>query len=178
MADASIAVMLTLRNEDSTLRGTITTDAGGRTKYGIAEVDNPDLWDANHPEGPTLEEAILRYTSQYWPLAFAQLNSQHVADFIFDLGVNIGKFHAAQIFQRAISWTGVTVTIDGVIGAETVHAANSCDDAELIPAILKEADAYYTLLATIKPEDSVYLKGWLARMQRDATQVDTGLTAE
>ena len=179
MADPRTAITLTLENEDRGLTGRITTDNNGfKVKYGINAQDNPDLWDANHPDGPSLDEAILRYTSVYWPMSMAQLTSQHVADMIFDLGVNMGRYHAAQILQRAISRLGVTVTIDGVIGAATVASANTCNEAQLVAAIVAEADAYYELLAAVKLEDAPYLKEWLARVKTESMQVDTGLTAE
>lgn len=168
MADPLQAVTLTLRNEDSTLAGTITYDAGGKTRYGIAEVDNPDLWDAAHPDGPTLAEAQARLISQYWPHAFSALSSQHVADFVFDLAVNVGQVHAAKIFQRAISSLGPTVVIDGVIGALTVQAANQCDEDKLIAAIKSAAQLYYRQIVEDKPEDAKDLLGWMNRVSRDA----------
>ena len=45
-ADFKTAFLLTLQHEDSTRSGKVTEDAGGRTRFGIAEKFHPDL-----PEG-------------------------------------------------------------------------------------------------------------------------------
>lgn len=171
MADPLQAVTLTLQNEDPTGTGVLTIDNNGaKVKYGINAADNPDLFDAAHPEGPSRDEAVARYVSQYWPRAFSVLNSQHIADFVFDLAVNVGSYHAAKIFQRAISSLGPTVAIDGVIGAQTVQAANQCDEGKLIAAIKSAAQLYYRQIVGAHPEDAKYLMGWMNRISRDATE--------
>jgi lysozyme family protein len=52
-----------LHNEDPSGTGEITTDAGGRTRYGIAERYNLDLW----KDGPPSQEAAkARILNGYW----------------------------------------------------------------------------------------------------------------
>jgi hypothetical protein len=43
MADFKPAFLFTLQHEDSTRSGKVTIDAGGRTRFGIAEKFHPDL---------------------------------------------------------------------------------------------------------------------------------------
>jgi len=43
MADFKTAFLFTLQHEDSTRSGKVTVDAGGRTRFGIAEKFHPDL---------------------------------------------------------------------------------------------------------------------------------------
>jgi hypothetical protein len=170
MADPVTAINETLQNEDRRLSGIVVTDNNGAlVKFGINAAANPDLFDADHPDGPSLQEAVQRYRSVYWPSAFDSLSSQHIANQIFDLCVNVGRYHAAQLLQLAIMACGVTVTVDGVIGAGTVAAANSCDEAQLVGEGAKAAEGYYTRLAAAKPEDAKYLKSWLARLKGEAT---------
>jgi lysozyme family protein len=49
--------------EDPGLTGEITVDAGGRTRYGIAEKYNPNAW-KNGP--PSLDDAKQIYIDSYW----------------------------------------------------------------------------------------------------------------
>lgn len=56
-------IEIVLGFEDPGLTGTITKDAGGRTRYGIAEKYNPDLWINGQP---SLEEAQKCYLEKYW----------------------------------------------------------------------------------------------------------------
>lgn len=170
MADPRPAILRTIQNEvDPHHPDAVTIDNNGyKVKYGINAQDNPDLFDANHPDGPTMDEAVLRYTSVYWPMAFASLNSEHIAEQIFDLSVNTGKYHAAKILQQAISACGATVTIDGVIGNETVAAANSCNEAELVAAIVPQAKNYYQQIVNTHPEDAKYLQEWIHRAENEA----------
>ena len=43
MADFNLAFIFVLQHEDSTCSGKVTVDAGGRTRFGIAEKFHPDL---------------------------------------------------------------------------------------------------------------------------------------
>jgi hypothetical protein len=59
MADFKTAFLFTLQHEDSTRSGKVTVDAGGRTRFGIAEKFHPDLPEEFLPgrRKPALAEA-------------------------------------------------------------------------------------------------------------------------
>jgi lysozyme family protein len=107
MSDFILAFERTMQFEDDPNHpGKVTHDAGGRTRFGIADSFHPDL-----PEdfftGPAEEararaEAIER--EQYWkPLSLDGVEDQRIASKIFDMGVNMGVHQAAVLAQRAVN---------------------------------------------------------------------------
>jgi hypothetical protein len=83
-------------------------DPGGRTKFGIAEASNPDLW-ANGP--PTLETASERYVSRYWAPLKCDALPWPLSYFVFDTAVNQGPEVAGRLLQKSVG-----VKQDGLIG--------------------------------------------------------------
>lgn len=115
MADKYVSFIVTVLNEDSTLSGVIATDNNGyKVRWGLNEKFHPGA------SGMTFEQAILVYDSDYWPRGLEYLNSQVMANLVFDFGFNHGKESSVKVFQR---WLGVTE--DGIIGSQTGKAANS-----------------------------------------------------
>lgn len=124
--------------EDTGLTGKVTTDAGGRTRFGIAEKYNPGLpvsfWSA--PVAPALLIAKSIYLNKYFlPFSLDNLSSQAMCSYILDCLVNPGEGFAKQIQVASASVSGISLTIDGSIGPKTLHAINTCSDTKLLPAI-------------------------------------------
>lgn len=130
-------------------------DPGGETNMGIAKKFYPDLDIKNL----TREEAIEIYYHDYWQrLNLTGIRSRSAVLEIFDMGVNAGLRTAVKLAQKL---TGAFA--DGVIGEETVEKINSfpADFTELYKARRK---IHYIELARRKPVLSVFLKGWLNRV--------------
>lgn len=104
MADFQPAIENAMSFEDPQHSGKVTEDAGGRTRFGIAEKFHPDLpaefFSAGKDEALAVAESFLEH--RYWDKAgLAQIEDQAVANKLFDMAVNMGLHQAAIYAQRA-----------------------------------------------------------------------------
>src|SRR6476646_5708478 len=109
MADFKAAFAFVLQHEDSTRSGKVTVDAGGRTRFGIAEKFHPDLPEEffTGPAEEALAEAEKIEEREYWDsMGLAEVESQNVSNKLFDMGVNMGVHQAAVYAQRAANSQG------------------------------------------------------------------------
>ena len=134
----------------------VTGDRGGRTKYGIASVDNPTV-DVTHL---TLGSAMQVYLDQYWILGKCdQIMSAPVTIFQFDMDINNGLGRGAKILQQASH-----VTIDGNVGPGTLAAVNAMDPRALISALSTIRTNRYNTIVQNDPSQAKFLDGWLRRV--------------
>jgi lysozyme family protein len=127
-------------------------DPGGETNFGITKRNYPKL----DIKGLTKDQAIEIYLRDYWQSAYDQLEDEAAAIKLFDMAVNMGHKQAHKLFQRAIG-----VTDDGIIGPQTIKTANAT--IGLVDLVCQQQAAFYTMLATRKPQLYVFLKGWHRR---------------
>jgi hypothetical protein len=103
LADFQPAFTFVMSHEDTGLTGKVTEDAGGRTRFGIAEKFHPGL-PAGFFSGPAaeaLEVAEQIYQRDYWKqLRLDELDNQNIANKILDMAVNMGT-HQAAIYAPA-----------------------------------------------------------------------------
>lgn len=158
MAAFDPAVENTLRWEDSTLAGTITYDKGGMTKWGLAKKFNPEVC----PE-MTLGQAKVIYKKQYWIPLLSELQSQALANKIFDMCVNIGLHHAVMMLQCALNQSGCLVHEDGQFGRETVDACNSTPADAILAVLRSRLQQYYEAIVSHDESQAKFLKGWTRR---------------
>src|SRR5689334_4991038 len=127
MADFKAAFVFVLQHEDSTRSGKVTVDAGGRTRFGIAEKFHPDLPEEffTGPAEDALAEAEKIEEREYWErMRLAEIYDQNVANKLLDMGVNLGSRQAAVYAQRAVNAFARHVAEDGVMGEKTLMAIN------------------------------------------------------
>jgi lysozyme family protein len=163
MADFKVAFAFALRHEDSTCSGRVTVDAGGRTRFGIAERFHPDLPEDffTGPAEDALTEAEKIEERQYWDaMRLSEVENQNVVNKLFDMGVNMGVRQAAVYVQRA-----ARVAEDGVFGAQTLAAINSSDPIAFYQLLCELSAAHYRHVAAVNPAQAVNLKGWLKRAE-------------
>jgi lysozyme family protein len=163
MADFKTAFTFVLQHEDSTCSGRVTVDAGGRTRFGIAEKFHPDLPEEffTGPAKDALAEAAKIEERQYWDaMRLGEVENQNVANKLFDMGVNMGVRQAAVYAQRA-----ARVTEDGVIGAKTLSALNSADPIAFYQLLCELSAAHYRHVAAVNPAQAVNLAGWMKRAE-------------
>jgi lysozyme family protein len=163
MADFRMAFLFTLQHEDSTRSGKVTMDAGGRTRFGIAEKFHPDLPEEffTGPAEDALAEAEKIEEREYWcRLRLAEVENQNLANKLFDMAVNMGVRQAAVYAQRAAH-----VVEDGVIGAKTLAAINGADPIPYYRALCELSAAHYRHVAAVNPAQAVNLKGWIKRAE-------------
>lgn len=154
------AVALVLRHEGGLHED--PRDPGGLTNWGFALNENPDLTAASL-RAMTREEAAARYRAQWWDrYPWGRLPAP-VALKVFDLAVPDGPANAIRALQRACRAAGRAVSEDGVLGAQTIAAANALDRAALLAALKSELAAHFRALVAARPAQARFLAGWLNR---------------
>ncbi len=155
MADFDPAVTKTLIREGGATYTHDPDDPGGETKFGISKRAFPK----ENIRQLTEERARALYRQHYWDrIKGDQIESQIVAENLFDTAVNMGVITAVKIVQVALD-----VTVDGIIGPKTLAAINSMDSKELIPRLALAKIARYADLCNKNPRLKKYLLGWINR---------------
>jgi lysozyme family protein len=142
-------------------------DPGGLTNRGITwdtwkRIKGPDATRAGLL-ALTEAEAVEIYHREYWLPIYELLDSQNVATKVFDVAVNAGHRQAHRLLQESVSALGYRVAKDGLLGPNTLAAANSCDPAELVAEICEAQAAFYRGIVNINPGMIAFLGGWLER---------------
>ena len=106
MSDFNEAFSFTMKHEDPHLSGVVTVDAGGRTRFGIAQKFHTEL-PQGFFDGPA-EEALATAEQieerDYWnPMRLSEIENQNIANKLFDMGVNMGIHQAGHMVQRAVN---------------------------------------------------------------------------
>lgn len=124
------------------------SDSGGATNYGITIGDyrlyinkNGTAADVAHMK---LDDAKHIYKTKYWDAIGGDNLSSGVDYTCFDYAVHSGLGRPRKAMQRFNTLSGV----------------------ELADAINNERTAFLTALATARPKDKRFLKGWLNRVAR------------
>lgn len=126
-------------------------DNGGHTKFGISQTAFPDL----DISALTLEKAKEIYRSEYWDKIHGDELPDGLGFAMFDAAVNQGVKPATKFLQRALR-----VKDDGVIGEQTLAAANKANANELIVNFSAERALHYAGLDDFK----LYGRGWIRRL--------------
>ena len=132
-------------------------DPGGETNFGISKRQYPALDIAKL----TLAEAKEIYREDYWN--YGEIISQPVATKVFDMAVNMGHGRAHRILQEALQNVGEPVRIDGVLGPQTIKAANGSEYEELLKEIRVLMAVRYAQIALARPTSRKYLHNWMRR---------------
>jgi lysozyme family protein len=165
MADFKIAVQKTLVHEGGFQKnpndhanwssGKIGEGQLIGTKYGITAVDMPGV----DIENLTPNQAIAFYAERYWKTNYSQIESQAVADKLFDLGVLFGVHVAVGILQTVLG-----VTSDGVVGPVSLGAINQVEPVSLYNAYKAAMVTHAINVANANPHERENLGGWIRRI--------------
>lgn len=170
MAEFKAAIDKTLKHEGGFSNR--KNDYGKLTYMGITERNNPN-WEGwkivrrNRPleQGAIINDAELmglvrnQYYKHYWqPIKGDAIESQKVAEFIFDWYVNTGRF-AIKLIQRAIG-----IEDDGVVGNKTIDAINHFDEDALHLLLIRERTEFIDRLVARDNTQKVFYKGWMNRI--------------
>lgn len=121
----------------------------------------------------TIEQARALYQGEFWDHApFSEINSQDIANYLFDACVNMGIAPGVKCLQRALWAARSNRTIlvdDGILGAETLKQTNWTDSVLLLSSLRSERGGEYRLIAQSHPAENNNLDGWLNRSYNHST---------
>jgi lysozyme family protein len=141
-------------------------DHGGSTNFGLSlrflKTIYPNA-DREFVKNLTKEQAINIYREHLWnPMRYNELPNVQFATKVFSMAVNCGYEIAIRCLQRALNCLEIPCEEDGILGSQTLAAANSCTfTGGLFYSYKSEMAGYYRTLATRL--GTQYLKGWLDR---------------
>ena len=132
-------------------------DTGGLTKFGIAQKSHPAI----DVSKLTLAQAKKIYYDEYWVPARCSDLPAPLCIAHFDAAVNHGISRANKFLQQAVG-----AAVDGVIGPKTISLANQVMPLLTPAAVLKSRRDFFASIVKNRPDQNVFLKGWLARCDR------------
>jgi lysozyme family protein len=170
MADYANALSYLLDNEDAERQYATVPDAGGWAISGINSRAFPEDFqriNALLPDQRATQVAQF-YLLTFWvPMKLGGLNAQDVANRVLDMAVNAGMGSGARLLQQAVNRLRPdSVTVDGLIGSQTLTEANACDAAALLDQYRALRIQHYRDIAASIPADQKYLNVWLQRASK------------
>lgn len=143
-------------------------DKGGATKFGVTlgtwiqqgrDKDCDGDIDVDDLKLIDLDDAYVIAKINYWDKLKADgIYNQSIAEFIFDWGYNSGYKTAAKKVQETVG-----VTVDGIIGSQTLKAINDADQEDLFYQLKAKREAFFRSIVANNPSQKKFLKGWLNR---------------
>lgn len=130
-------------------------DPGGETNFGICKRSYPAL----DIKSLTRTSAINIYRADFWRVEYDKMPYE-VAAKVFDMAVNMGKYQAHKLLQRAVG-----VDADGIIGSKTLTAISQLPVKTVLATITLEQKMFYSKLVERKPSSRVFLSGWFKRAE-------------
>lgn len=156
----------------------VANDKGQETYAGISRRFYPNeiaIWSfidkikqsrviKNNELFPELTNAVTNFYKKIWDKnRLGEINSQAVANLLYDYIVHSGSGTAVKAIQRI-----VITPADGIIGDHTIHKINSLPDDVVFSNLLKQRTDFLKSLIDKDPTQEDFRKGWMARMQKFA----------
>ena len=176
MADFEPALAKVLKNEGGYVDD--PDDPGGETYKGVARkmhskwsgwdridlAKNRSSFPKNLDADQELQDEIAQfYKVNFWdPIKGDDIDSQLVAESIFDFGVNAGVRTSARLAQEVVE-----TAADGVIGPNSLSKLNAFDEDHFLASFTVAKIARYVAIIKRRPTSRKYLYGWVRRALRD-----------
>ena len=132
-------------------------DSGGETKYGISKKSYPNEDICNL----TLERAKEIYKRDYWDRCKCDQLPDCLSVALFDFAVNSPAKTAIKKLQKALG-----VKQDGVIGNQTIGAANRLNPRQVLDNYIDYRLEYIAEIIRKKPKQKKFERGWTNRINR------------
>jgi lysozyme family protein len=137
------------------------------TKYGITPQDIvtyfPSLIsDLNCVRNLTTDQAVTIYKAGYWKDLYSQINSQLLAEKLFDMGVLMGVGTAVKQLQITIKNTMMIVP-DGAFGPQTLSDVNQCGEP-LLATYRTTLLNHAINIVNVNPNDTEFIHNWITRI--------------
>jgi lysozyme family protein len=164
----------------------VSGDPGGETFYGISRVNHPNwsgwvLIDEHKKNGTPIGKDLSLpplvkqfYKTVFWDaMKLSEVNSQAIAEEIFDTAVNCSTHASALMVQRSLNvlnkgglfWPDLKA--DGNMGSTTASTVNKCTEhdpdyeRQLLKLLNALQAAYYCAIAEKNPALEKFMYGWL-----------------
>ena len=148
-------------------------DRGGKTMCGITEITFQKYLSENEePTRPIKEitmDDIKAIYFIYWNESKAGLvDNVFTATYLFDICVNSGARRSALIVQKALKDLGINITVDGIVGTQTLKLINSdhINDDFLVSAMIGERIEFYNNIIKQDPKQARFKNGWIIRANK------------
>ena len=165
------AFALISRHEGSEAFTNDPDDRGLATKWGVSlrflrsetqidgDLDNDNDVDADDIRLITEGFAEDVYFKCWWQrYNYHLIKYSPLAIKLIDLSVTMGQQRVIKCLQRAGLNLGATLTVDGIMGSQTLAIINALDGEAVLKSFMDAAADYYRSLNNPK-----YIKGWLNR---------------
>lgn len=139
-------------------------DRGGATNRGIKQ-RTYDEWRASFglskKDVREIDDSEVQaiYHRDYWMKAYCDALPWPLSMVQFDAAVNHGPKNAVRLLQRAVD-----VGVDGIWGTDTREAQKAAPRAQTLRLMLSERKCFYHEIVVRRPEQKVFLNGWLRRL--------------
>lgn len=142
-------------------------DSGGKTKYGIIEVEARKYGYKGHMRDMPIEIARDIYDKKYYHgNRLNEVVNNKIALSICDWIVNSGTWGAKKAQQALNIINNSNLVVDGKIGNQTLFALNHVDADNFLQVYHELQRRFYRSIAASRPTQRVFLKGWLNRVAR------------
>ena len=145
-------------------------DPGGCTKFGITlstlrHYRNDVGVDCDDVRSLTTTEAKKIYRERYYENVNIHQLPEPIQGCVMDCGINIGPANAISMMQRTLNNMGCKVKDDGIIGPNTVNAADVAwkHSDKFIEIYTQKRVEYYENLVRNNPALNKFLRGWTRR---------------
>ena len=148
-------------------------DPGGATNKGVTQKVY-DRWRQGQGlparDVRQLEDAEMAaiYETGYWTPPRCDLLRRQLDLLQFDTAVNMGPKRAVTFLQQSLGCVA-----DGAFGSTTKAAVEQCDLGSVVTRYCDTREAFYRQRVAQRPDQGVFLKGWLNRL--NALRQEVGL---
>lgn len=174
MANFDQAIKTVLYHEGGLVNN--PADPGGITNFGVSlrflkatnqleyDFDGDGDIDASDIKCMTVDDACRIYKEQWWDkYGYSRIDNQAIATKLFDMAINMGQKQAVKLIQSSCKLLKAGITIDGILGSNTINAINSLNSDELLKVIREDHADFYRALINKNPKLAVFEKGWMSR---------------
>jgi len=192
MANFSKAFSVTMANEGGYVND--PQDTGGETYKGIARKYHPDWvgweaidklktagneadWEAQIDDDEQIQANIETfYKTFYWDRFWGdKIESQEIAEKLFDIAVNMGVYRSVSFLQQIINLLNRNeklfddITEDGLFGPISLQTLQKCTEEKggaghVLQLLSILQGAYYVESAQKRKTNKRFLRGWLNRL--------------
>lgn len=141
-------------------------DKGGKTKYGIIEVEARKYGYRGLMKDFTLELAKEIYFKKYYTkYNLDKIDNNEIALSICDWTVNSGVWGLKKA-QQTLNELGYNLVVDGIFGNKTLQALNTVDVIKFLELYHNKQRLFSNNIVKNNPTQKKFLQGWLNRVSR------------